>query len=58
MERSRMDIKAVPSGEVESLPELVKIVPKGSIRVVFWGLRLYIVLMVALVIIGFTRGIH
>ncbi len=55
---SRKDIKAMPPKEPETLPELVKIVPKGTIRVVFWGLRLYIVMMIVLVIIGFTRGIH
>ena len=38
--------------------ELIKIVPKGSIRVVFWGLRVYILLMVVLVVIGFARGMH
>ncbi|MCY0895391.1 MAG: hypothetical protein OWS03_03685 [Alicyclobacillaceae bacterium] len=29
---------------------------KGSVNVIFWGLRIYIVAMVVLVIIGFTRG--
>ncbi len=37
---------------------LKRITPKGSIRLVFWGLRIYIVVMVVLVLIGFSRGIH
>jgi hypothetical protein len=51
-------LQVVPPVETETPVELTKIVPKGAIRVVFWGLRIYIVLMVILVIIGFTRGIH
>lgn len=37
---------------------LTRITPRRSIRVVFWGLRVYIVLMVALVVVGFLRGMH
>ncbi len=37
---------------------LERITPKGSIRFIFWGLRIYIVAMLVLVIIGFSRGIH
>jgi LPS O-antigen subunit length determinant protein (WzzB/FepE family) len=37
---------------------LTRITPRRSIRVVFWGLRVYIGLMVALVIVGFLRGMH
>ncbi|MCL5972388.1 MAG: hypothetical protein M1499_07495 [Firmicutes bacterium] len=51
-------LQVVPPVEAETPVELTKIVPRGSIRLVFWGLRIYIVVMVVLVIIGFTRGIH
>lgn len=37
---------------------LTRITPRRSIRLVFWGLRVYIGLMVALVVIGFLRGMH
>lgn len=55
MKTNHNDLKVIPS---ETLPELVKIVPKGSVRLVFWGLRVYIVMMIGLVIVGFMRGIH
>jgi hypothetical protein len=38
--------------------ELTRVTPTRGIRIVFWGLRVYIGLMVALVIIGFIRGMH
>ena len=38
--------------------ELPRIQPTRPIRIVFWVLRLYIAAMVALVIIGFARGLH
>ncbi|MCY0881104.1 MAG: hypothetical protein OWS74_03835 [Firmicutes bacterium] len=31
---------------------------KGWIQWIFWGLRIYIVVMVVLVVIGFARGLH
>ena len=31
---------------------------RGWIRVSFWGLRIYIVVMLVMVAIGFARGIH
>ena len=42
----------------ESPVVLTRITPRRGIRVVFWGLRIYIGLMVALVIVGFLRGMH
>lgn len=35
---------------------LVRISPTGFVRWAFWGLRLYIVVMLVLVVIGFSRG--
>jgi hypothetical protein len=43
---------------VEEPIRLTQIQPKGSIRAVFWGLRIYIALMVVLVVIGFLHGAH
>ena len=31
---------------------------QGAVKIAFWGLRLYIVAMLILVTIGFTRGMH
>ena len=31
---------------------------QGAVKTAFWGLRLYIVAMLILVAIGFTRGMH
>ena len=31
---------------------------RGWIQVAFWGLRIYIVVMLVMVAIGFARGIH
>ena len=31
---------------------------QGAVKIAFWGLRLYIVAMLILVAIGFTRGMH
>ncbi len=36
--------------------ELTRAKLKGWVRIVFWGLRLYIVAMIVLVAIGFARG--
>lgn len=35
---------------------LARISPTGFVRWAFWGLRLYIVVMLVLVVIGFIRG--
>ena len=35
---------------------LERAVVKGSVQVAFWGLRVYIVAMLILVIVGFARG--
>ncbi len=37
---------------------LKRVVPTRPIRLAFWGLRIYIALMLALVIVGFIRGLH
>lgn len=37
---------------------LTRVTPRRSIRLVFWGLRIYIALMVVLVIIGFVHGVR
>ncbi|MHB8211311.1 MAG: hypothetical protein ACYDDP_08220 [Acidithiobacillus sp.] len=31
---------------------------RGGIQIAFWGLRTYIVIMLIMVAIGFTRGMH
>ncbi|MHB1956600.1 MAG: hypothetical protein ACYCOU_22955 [Sulfobacillus sp.] len=58
MKASKNALQVVPPVDSEVPVELTRIVPKGSIRIVFWGLRIYIVVMIVLVIIGFSRGIH
>lgn len=35
-----------------------RVVPRGSIRWAFWGLRFYVTIMVGLVMWGFSRGLH
>ncbi|MCY0879708.1 MAG: hypothetical protein OWU84_12305 [Firmicutes bacterium] len=57
MNRSAKDLREdlVP---VEEPIQLTPIQPKGAVRAVFWGLRVYIALMVALVVIGFLHGAH
>jgi len=42
--------------EPDTLAPLERAHVKGWVRATFWGLRLYIVLMIILVIVGFTRG--
>ncbi|MDA8194435.1 MAG: hypothetical protein M0Z53_10615 [Thermaerobacter sp.] len=44
--------------DLEAPVPLTRIAPKGPIRLVFWGLRAYILVMLALVAIGFARGLH
>ncbi|WP_181362923.1 hypothetical protein [Sulfoacidibacillus thermotolerans] len=36
--------------------ELTRAKVRGWVRAVFWGLRLYILIMIVLVIIGFAHG--
>lgn len=56
--RNTPDVR-MPAGESEETPVvLTRIVPRPGIRAVFWALRVYIGFMVALVIIGFLRGMH
>ena len=43
---------------IEEPVTLTRITPNRTIRIAFWGLRLYIAIMVVLVIIGFLRGVH
>ncbi|WP_192847702.1 hypothetical protein [Sulfobacillus thermosulfidooxidans] len=58
MSDKKTPLQVVPPMETEQPVKLTRIVPKGSIRLVFWGLRIYIVVMLILVIIGFSRGLH
>ncbi len=45
--------------EAEETPVvLTRVTPSGFIRWAFWGLRIYIVAMLVLVGIGFSRGLH
>ncbi|MDD2876896.1 MAG: hypothetical protein PHT60_04805 [Acidiphilium sp.] len=43
---------------VQTLAPLTRAPIRGWINVAFWGLRVYIVVMLVLVGIGFVRGIH
>ena len=56
MKEKNTMLRVIPSPDEERKVELQRITPKGSIRVVFWGLRIYIVVMLILVVIGFSRG--
>ena len=42
----------------ESPVSLTRVTPSGFVRWAFWGLRIYIVAMLVLVAIGFSRGLH
>lgn len=44
--------------EPEPPVPLRRITPRGSVQLAFWGLRVYIVGMLILVAIGFSRGLH
>ncbi len=48
-----IDFSASPKTAKETLPR-AKV--KGWVSIAFWGLRIYIVVMVTLVIYGFLRG--
>jgi hypothetical protein len=37
---------------------LTRVRPHGLIQIAFWALRVYIAVMVALVAVGFARGLH
>ncbi len=43
---------------VRELAPLQRAPIKGWVQWAFWGLRAYIVIMLVLVTIGFTRGMH
>ncbi|MHB1506154.1 MAG: hypothetical protein ACYCO4_02175 [Sulfobacillus sp.] len=48
-------VKVIPA----ELPvPLTRITMKGPVRIAFWALRVYILVMLILVAIGFTRGLH
>ncbi|MGC8488452.1 MAG: hypothetical protein ACP5QO_09585 [Clostridia bacterium] len=50
-------LQIVPT-ESDGPVELHRVQPTRAIRVVFWGLRIYITVMMALVIFGFMHGLH
>lgn len=45
-----------PENDLEQLPPLERAQIKGWVSSVFWGLRVYILIMLVLVVIGFSRG--
>ncbi|AEJ39367.1 hypothetical protein TPY_1177 [Sulfobacillus acidophilus TPY] len=51
------DERQVPVDELKPVP-LTRAEVRGWIRWSFWGLRLYIAVMLVLVVIGFLRGLH
>ncbi len=53
--RERLEISAAPC---QTPVELTRVLPRGLVRWAFWGLRLYIAVMLVLVGIGFSRGMH
>lgn len=52
----------VPEAERVVRPEppipLTRTTPTGATRIAFWALRAYIAVMLVLVVIGFSRGLH
>jgi hypothetical protein len=56
MHRNKENFQVVES--TDAPVTLTRVTPNRRIQIVFWGLRAYIVVMVVLVIIGFTRGMH
>ena len=53
------DFLAFLQEETHQEPKLLSRAPvQGWVQVTFWGLRIYIVVMLVLVAIGFARGIH
>jgi hypothetical protein len=48
----------VPFEFTEEPIKLSVVKPGRTVRLAFWGLRIYIVLMVGLVAWGFMRGMH
>ncbi len=57
MKSTQKNLQVLPPDDNAPV-KLTKVVPKGWIQIAFWGLRLYILIMVVLVAIGFSRGIH
>jgi hypothetical protein len=55
MESNRLKVVEAPE---EAPVALTRVTPSGFIRWAFWGLRIYIVAMLVLVAIGFSRGLH
>ena len=53
---NRDTIKLVARPDNLTPVEMTKAHLKGWVRVVFWGLRIYILAMIVLVFIGFARG--
>lgn len=43
---------------LEAPVPLTRVVPKGPVKIAFWALRIYILIMLVLVAIGFSRGLH
>lgn len=39
-------------------PVYSRVAVRGPIAALWWGLRIYVLLMAALIAIGFTRGLH
>lgn len=58
MSRVNENLQVVETGDPSTPVALTRITPGRTIRAVFWGLRVYIGLMMALVIVGFLRGVH
>jgi hypothetical protein len=49
-----------PARDLDELApvKLTRVRPSGVVRLAFWALRVYIAIMVALVAVGFARGLH
>lgn len=56
MEKNNLHL-VTPADSMSPVP-LRRVVPRGSVRFAFWALRIYIVGMLILVAIGFSRGLH
>lgn len=58
MDMHRRTLRVVEPVEIEPPVPLTRVAPSGIVRIVFWGLRVYILAMLILVGIGFARGLH
>lgn len=58
MKHNRPALHVVDPSELEPPVPLTRIHPKGPVQIAFWGLRIYIMVMLVLVAIGFARGLH